>query len=293
MGSRRLKPNKPKVHQGNLPRGVPKPGAYDRVVNRPPNDYAEALERLANATAQCMELSRQYAGISSPTGRHYFASVIFTSLITRAVTLVFIAPYSPWSKRTFEHWDYASVANVARTVMEMRLNFRYLCSQPIDEVEWDCRWNLFNLHDCTARLDLMTTLANAAEIKGLSVQAEELRQRLRENAYFVSLAEKRQRDLLRGKKAHLIALEDIAVDAGLELRTFKMMWQLMSSHIHALPFSFYRIGEARGTGVQTEAEEGYTTLLLSLVLVLLVGARDEFQEMFLGLDNPPAEPSSE
>lgn len=293
MGSRRLKPNKPKVHQGKLPRDVPRPGAYDRVVNIPPSDYAETLERLANTTAQCMELSRQYAGIRSPTGRHYFASVIFTSLITRAVTLVFIAPYSPWSKRTFEHWDYASVANVARTVMEMRLNYRYLCSQLVDEVEWDCRWNLFNLHDCTARIDLMTTLSNSEEVKGLSDQAEELRQRLRENAYFVRLAEKRQRELLRGKKAHLIALEDIAVDAGLELRTFKMMWQLMSSHVHALPFSFYRVGEARGTGVQTKAEEGYTTLLLSLVQVLLVGARDEFQEMFRGLDNPTSGPSSE
>ena len=283
MGSSRLKPNRPKVHRGKLPRGLPKPGVHDRVVNRPPEAYAEALEKVANTTAQCMELSRQYGGIASPTGRHYFASVIFTSLITRAVTLVFIAPYSPWSKRTFEHWDHASVANVARTVMEMRLNFRYLCSQPVDDIEWDCRWNLFNLHDCTARLDLMTTLANTAEIDGLGGQAEELRQRLRDNAYFVGLTEKRQRELLRGKKAHLVALEDIAVDAGLELRTFKMMWQLMSSHVHALPFSFFRVGEARGTGVQTEAEVGYTTLLLSFVLVLLVGARDEFQEIFLGL----------
>lgn len=284
MGSSRLKSNKPKVHHGKLPRGLPKPSANDRVVNKPPEDYAEVLERVVNATAQCMELSRQYSGIASPTSRHYFASVIFTSLITRAVTLVFIAPYSPWSKRTFEHWDHASVANVARTVLEMRLNFRYLCSQPVDDIEWDCRWNLFNLHDCTARIDLMTAMADATEIDGLAGQAEELRQRLRDNVYFLSLTEKRQRELLRGKKAHLVALEDIAVDTGLELRTFKMMWQLMSSHVHALPFSFYRVGEARGTGVQTDAEVGYTTLLLSLVLVLLVGARDEFQEIFLGLD---------
>lgn len=286
MGSRRLKLNRPKVHQGRLPPGLPKPSAHDRVVNKPPKDYAEVLEQVANATAQCMELSRQYAGIASPTGRHYFASVIFTSLITRAVTLVFIAPYSPWSKRTFEHWDRASVANVARTVMEMRLNFRYLCSQAVDEVEWNCRWNLFNLHDCTARIDLMTTMENADEIAGLEVQAEELRQRLRDNTYFTALGEKRQRELLRGRKAHLLALEDIAVDAGLELKMFKMMWQLMSSHVHALPFSFYRVGEARGRGVQTEAEEGYTTLLLSLVLTFLVGARDEFQGMFAGLDMP-------
>lgn len=272
-----------KVHQGKLPPGVPQVGPNDRIVNKPPDEYAEALEKVVSTVSECMLLSRSNAGISAPTGRHYFASVIFTSLITRAVTLVFISPYSPWSRRTFEHWDHASVANVARTVMEMRLNFRYLCSDGIGEDEWNCRWNLFNLHDCTARIDLMTVLGNADQVTALAGQADELRVRLLANPYFSSLPDKRRSELLRGKKAHLVPLETIAAGAGIETKTFKMMWQLMSSHVHALPFSFYRVGGERGTGVQTTVEEGYTTLLLSFVLVLLVGARDEFREMFDGL----------
>jgi len=272
-----------KVHKGRLPTGVPEIGPGDKIVNSPPRDYADMLEKVVSTVAECMELSRFYGGIPSPTGRHYYASVIFTSLITRAVTLVFIAPYSPWSRRTFEHWDHASVANVARTVMEMRLNFRYLCSEPISEDEWNCRWNIFNLHDCSARIDLMTVIDSAENVTALTEESNELRSRLKENLYFISLPEKRRNELLRGKKAHLVALETIAANAGIDTKTFKMMWQLMSSHVHALPFSFYRVGGERGTGVQTTAEEGYTTLLLSFVLVLLVGARDEFRELFDGL----------
>jgi hypothetical protein len=40
--------------------------------------------------------------------------------------------------------------------------------------------------------------------------------------------------------------------------------------------SFYRVGNERGTGVQTLIEEHYTTLMLSFSLVLIVNARDEY-----------------
>lgn len=279
MIMRRRKAGRIKVHQGPLPRGVPPSGNRDRIVNKPPKEYAERLEAVTSTVADCMILSRENGGIPSPSGRHYFASVIFTGLVVRAVTLVFIAPYSPWSRRTFEHWDHASVANIARTVMEMRLNLYYLCVQPTSADEWDCRWNLFNLHDCCARIELMTVLGHTETVQDLQKQADELRGRLKSNSFFVALSEKRQKELLRGKKAHLVSLEDIAISAGIELRTFKMMWQMMSSHVHALPFSFYRVGETRGTGVQSEVEEGYTTLLLTFVLSLLTSARDEYREL--------------
>jgi hypothetical protein len=39
--------------------------------------------------------------------------------------------------------------------METRLNFFYLCVDECLDDEWDCRWNLFNLHDTMARVALM------------------------------------------------------------------------------------------------------------------------------------------
>lgn len=264
---------------GLLPVGIPGPDGRDRIA-KPPEEYVELLHGFADEVANCMHVSREFGGISSPTGKHFYASVLFTGLVTRATTLVFTAPYSPWSKREFEHWDYASVANITRTIMETRLAFFYLCIDDCHENEWDCRWNLFNLHDCVSRVNLMDVMGHAVDKAGLLKQADELRKRLSGNSFFQKLPAKRKRELLKGGKAYLKPLEDIALDTGMELRTFKMLWRLMSSHVHSLPFSFYRVGEnERGTGVQTVVEENYTSLMLTFALTLLVGARDEFREL--------------
>jgi Family of unknown function (DUF5677) len=264
---------------GLLPRGVPLPDDRDSASD-PPRDYLDRLTTFASEVGNCMHISRSFGGIPSPTTRHFYASVLFTSLVTRSTSLVFISPYSPWSRRDFEHWDFGSVANITRTIMETRLAFYYLCIDPCDEQEWQCRWNIFNLHDCVSRVTLMRDMGHADTEAQLREQADELRGRLTSNAYFNSLPNKRQAELLRGGKAYLRSLEAIAEDAGIDTRTFKMMWQLMSWQVHGLPASFYRMqGGERGSGVQTVVEENYSTVLLSLSLSLLVGARDEYRAL--------------
>lgn len=243
----------------------------------------ESLGDFSDVLADCMQVSRDHGGIRSPSGKHFYASVLFTSLVTRATSLAFLTPYSLWAKRDFEHWDFSSVANVVRSIMETRITFFYLCIEECSDDEWSCRWNLFNLHDCVARIALMQTLDNHEEVAGLSLQADELRERLKTNTYFNTLEEKRKKELLKGGKSHLRSLEDIAVAAGMELRTFRMMWRIMSAHIHGLPFAFYRmVDNQHGAGVQSEVEERYTTLLLTLAMTLLVGARDEYITLMAG-----------
>ena len=108
-------------------------------------------------------------------------------------------------------------------------------------------------------------------------RAAELKNALSANAFFKLLPEKRGKEFLKGNTAHLCSLEEIALRAGIELRTFKLMWKFMSAHVHALPLSFFRMAaNERGRGVQTPAEEAYTKLTISFALVLLVGAREEY-----------------
>jgi len=123
-------------------------------VGKPPARYLERLDGFCGLLSECMSISRQYAGYSSPTSRHFWASILFTALCTRACSLAFVAPYSRWAKRDFEHWDYASTANIARSILDTRLNFFYLCVEECSQDKWNCRWNAFNLHDCMARIAL-------------------------------------------------------------------------------------------------------------------------------------------
>ena len=235
---------------------------------------------LDNIVRECMYVSRSYSGIASHSTKHYYSSVLFTSLVTKGVTLAQLMPFTPWVDKKIEHWDYASAAGLVRTMLELRIAFYYLCSEECDEIEWECRWNIFNLHDCTARIRMFSAVDNHEEVEKLSMAADEIRDRIRENSFFGALPEKKKKIALHGQSAYLSPLEDIAEKAGIEKRLFRWLYVLLSSHVHALPMSFYRIGEGRGRGLPTPVEENYTSICLSLASTLLVTTRDEVHYLF-------------
>jgi hypothetical protein len=251
----------------------------------PSESYQERIDALDNVVCHCLEVSRRFAGIPSPTGSHFYASVLFTSLCSRGVSLAIIAPCSPWSKTLVEHWDYASIAGIVRSILEIRLAFFYLCVEECSREEWECRWNIFNLHDCKSRVRIFEEMSHEAhDIASFERQADELRSRLTNNKYFMSLPEKQRNKFLKGGDAYLFPLEEIAVKAGVDRHTFRWLYKLLSIHVHGLPMSFYRMGEQeRGRGVHSAVEENYTSLCLSFSVSLLVAARDEMEKLFAGL----------
>lgn len=256
----------------------------------PSPDYLSSLNMLDNAVRECMFVSKAHSGIPSPTSAHFYASVLFTQMVTKCVSLLTLAPHTPWASKRIEHWDYGSMTGIARTLVELRIAFFYLCVDTCSEDEWQLRWNLFNLHDCVSRIRMFAALGNDEEVDGLEEQAAELRGRLTSNSFFQALDSKRHRKLLHGQTAYLFPLEVIAEKAGIALPTFRYLYVLLSSHVHALPMSFYRIGgdhPDRGRGLPSPVEENYSALCMSLSASLLVASRDEFQAMFA--DHLPSE----
>ena len=249
---------------------------------QPSPHYRECVSALDNVVRHCIAVSRACAGIPARTGKHYYASLLFTSLTTRSVTLAILLPHSPWSKKQLEHWDYSSTAGIVRSILELRLAFFYLCSEKCAPVEWQCRWNLLNLHDCTSRIHLFENFPDAQDhLDGFSEQAKELRARLTSNPFFNALPSTQRKRLLKGGNAYLCSLEEIAARAGVDLNTFRWLYRLFSSHVHGLPLSYYRMGEQnRGRGVRSDSEEKYTSLCISFAVSLLVAARDEMKTLF-------------
>jgi hypothetical protein len=208
--------------------------------------------------------------------------VLFTTLCTRGASLAILAPHSTWAQKAIEHWDYASIAGMTRSILEIRLALFYLCIEKCDRTEWDCRWNIFNLHDCISRSLLFAEMEGKEEqVAGLEKQAEELRDRLRSNSFFSQLPEKQRNRFLRGRDAYMAALEDVAERADVERKMFRWLYKFLSSHVHGLPMSFYRVGDKdRGRGIYSTVEEGYISLCLSFASTLLTRARQEIDELF-------------
>ncbi len=250
----------------------------------PSEDYLKSLNVLDNVVRECMHISHQHGGRPSRSTQDFYASVLFTALVSRGVSLLSLAPHSPWAAKVIEHWDYATATGVVRTMLELRAAFFYLCIEQCSADEWDCRWNLLNLHDCMSRIRLFTALGVSEEVSAFQNHAELLRKRLRANRHFTQL--KQQAKLLNGQIAYLYPIEDLAEKAGIEKRTYRWLHVLFSSHVHGLPMSYYRMADGdaeRGRGLPSPVEEHYTALCLSLASALLTGARDELQALFAGL----------
>lgn len=280
-----MKKKKPKSYK-KVQATFPRPNFKKDHLTEAPPKYLERLEQYSDIVANCLNISRKYGGYTSSTSQQAWASILFTALCTRSVSLAFLAPYSLWAKRDFEHWDYASVANIARSIMETRLNYFYLCIEKCSREEWECRWYMFNLHDCRSRMELLKDFPDIHEnIAGMHLQMTEQINHLKNNSFFNQLPLALKNQVLKGTKAHLFSLEEIAKRTGIELEEFRFYWKLMSSHVHSLPMSYYRMANSeRGCGVQTEIEENYTTMLLSFCMVLLTSSRDEYIELMDGIE---------
>lgn len=153
----------------------------------PSESYLERLRMLDGIVRECIFVSRSYAGIPSPTSQHFYASVLFTLMITKCMSLLMLAPHTPWADKKVEHWDYSSMTGIARTIIELRIAFYYLCVDQCSEDEWQFRWNLFNLHDCTSRIRMFEVIENEDQIEALREAAEELRVRLVANPFFATI----------------------------------------------------------------------------------------------------------
>jgi hypothetical protein len=263
-------------------------GAVEKPDPIVSSSYTRALNVFDNIVRECAHLSRSLGGIPSPTSRHYFASLIFTLLCTRSVSLVILAPQSPWADKIIEHWDYGGMTGLLRTVMELRLTFYHLCIEEIDEVEWDLRWNLFNIHDCSSRLRLFSAMDDmqgtntATDQESLRESKKELEGRLLANSAFHLLPAGTQKKALKGEVSHHLPLEEIAEKAKVGRDRYRFFNKLLSSHVHALPMSFYRLGDegGRGRGLPSKVEQGYSTICLSFASVLMTSARDEMRDLF-------------
>lgn len=144
-----------------------------KIGNAPSEGYLERLDIFDSVIREAMHISKKYSGIKSPTSQHYYASVLYTTLITRSVSLMCLAPHSTWSEKIIEHWDYASAAVITRTILEIRLCFYYLCIDECDREEWECRWNILNVHDCSSRIRLLEAQGSTEGIPRLECRIRE------------------------------------------------------------------------------------------------------------------------
>ena len=278
----------PGVH--NLFQRTPNSGAFEKSVDLGKmdksivtnKDYNDALKKFDVVISGATSISQGAAGRPAQSSQHFYASTLFTRLCTSGVSLLYLSPRSRLVVPLFSHWDFSAIASLTRNLIECYTTFYYLCIDQVSEDEWNCRWNLFNLHDCLRRRKMFECFGeNAVELKAFDDQAAELKARLLDNSCFSSLKENVQKDHLKAKSAYLFDQDTLAKRIGLDAQFFRGLYIFLSSQVHTYPLGFYRTGEKnRGRGLENGVEKGYIEWMLSYATYFVRRASKEMVVLF-------------
>lgn len=249
-------------------------------------EYNNVLEKFDTIVSAMSALSQGSARIPSATSRHYWASVLYTRLTGCGISILQLLPRNRLSSLSIEIWDFSAIASLSRNLCECCITYFYLGIDDVDETEWDCRLNVFNIHDCLRR-QKMFKLLNAPQeaLDGFKNQSSAICNRLMENSFFLSLPEKTRKKCLNAEKLYITSKDDILEKIGFDPAAFWGLYLLWSSHIHSFPIGFYRTGENnRGTGLCNPTDQRHIILALEVCIDFLKSASRGHLKLFPGSD---------
>jgi hypothetical protein len=238
-------------------------------------NYESLRQSLETAVRDAAWSSMQAAGRKAGP-RRYWSSTVFTRFCTHARSLLSLCP--PTIDNPVSNWDFAAVASLTRNLFEAYLLLRYFC-EPTDGEEWSARLNLMQLSDCVSRMKVFEQLQDHQASVAFLPHAVELRGRLETNSYFQSLDPSLQKRLLQGHRPSIFTNRELADKFGVEAKVWGY-FELLSSHAHTLPLSFYRTAEQRRTGVANEVDVTYIASAMEFDRDLTQNARGAFEEDF-------------
>ncbi|WP_146096851.1 DUF5677 domain-containing protein [Xanthomonas arboricola] len=198
-----------------------------------------------------------------------YGSFLFSQACSRGVCLIRAAPRSRWKTAGFDNWDFGAAAPFVRSLGEAFLAQVYLMRPSSDEREYSARITTMQLHDCTKRLELFRAI-NHKDARSFERDQEMLKERLRLNPFFLSLAVKAQKEILKGEKPWMMTRDQLLSAAGVHPLVYNVTWTLYSQFIHTLPMSFMRAElQGRGSGLENEVDCGQWNVALKVATDLL------------------------
>src|SRR5450759_395863 len=100
-------------------------------------DYQSSLDRFTDAVEKAIVSSHAGTGLDAGE-RRFWGSVLFTRLCTISVSILWLSPRSKVNAAG-KHWDFGSVASMARNLFECALQFYYLGVDSVSDDEWYAR----------------------------------------------------------------------------------------------------------------------------------------------------------
>ena len=254
--------------------------------------YHSSLVDLAQSLIDAISVSQATKNLpTGENGKRFWASVLLSRLCCAGASLQRILPFSP-SCKAGRVWDSGGALSLCRVVFETSLAMFYFCLDEMSDDDYNLRIRLMFLHDCNERPRIVENIGGSEKAVGREFHANEadrLRDEIIQNKVFISLPEKKQKRLLEGKTPYYLSQDELLQRQGNDAKELRGIWELLSSHVHSYPFSFYRVVEhpQRGTGRENEVDKGYCGLAAALAAAMLASAAEGMKKLFPEVSHVP------
>ena len=253
----------------------------NRELDEALDRYRTALRFYTKSVKRATETSHATKGLTAGAQR-YWASVVFTRLVSVASGVLFIAPESLVNESS-QLWDFCSIASLIRAVFETVLTLQYLGLDELSDDEWKFRIALIHLNDCTERIRLFDSLGDHAFLAGLVPMAMELRRRVKSYPNFNNFTPQLQKDMLRGEKATAYGKEQILIRMNVDPSPVLSFYRFISNYIHNYPMGFHRTDWHGRDGTLNAVDVGYSAIALTFANEWLETACVNYEKKFADL----------
>jgi hypothetical protein len=243
------------------------------------SDYDEELRMQGQLLEAAVFVSQAAGGIETET-RYIRATQLFTRMVIIAYTFFRLLPGNPITCDKKEHWDWPSVAGLARNFLEAYLHFFYIGVEDVAKNEVDFRIRAMLFHSNSEKYRIFKSGLTNPDLSEFEKNLPVEKTQLREHPFFQQLDKEQQRRVLSATSPAYMTKSQLMACLPFPSKELLWMYRHYSNEVHSTAFAFNSQSNERGRGDENRAERAYMISASWLVRKYLSSAIMSMSKIF-------------
>lgn len=227
-------------------------------------EYKEELKAYDVLLRAAISVSQKTGNIETKQ-RYIEATKIFTRMLVMAYTFYRLLPGNPITNDKQEHWDWPSVAAVARNFIDAYLHFFYIGVDNISEEEVDFRFKLMWFHLNSEKYRLYKSGPINVDLSDLETNLPIQKEQIQNHTFFKYLTKEDQNRASSSKSAIYMTQAKLMERLPFQSKDLSFMHRHYSNEVHSTAFAFRSLSNERGRGNENDTERAYMITASHLV----------------------------
>ena len=220
------------------------------------SDYDEELRMYGQLLEAAVFVSQAAGGIETET-RYIRATQLFTRWLLLHILSLRLLPGNPITCDKKEHWDWPSVAGLARNFIEAYLHFFYIGVEDVAKDEVDFRIKAMRFHSNSEKYRIFKSGLTNPDLSEFEKNLPVEKTQLREHPFFQQLDKEQQRRVLSATSPTYMTKSQLMACLPFPSKELLWMYRHYSNEVHSTAFAFNSQSNERGRGDENRAERAY------------------------------------